>query len=128
MDENAASIGGTTQAMPPTSAPQDTAGWIVPATATPAPEGGTALYEGVTLTRTLTYGMQGDDVKAVQNAPGGAGLLQGKIHRRLLRQDDPGGGGLSKEERPSEDGVVGSGTWNAMMGAAVCKDGSAAKP
>lgn len=129
MDEDAASIGGAVPTMPPapTPAPQDTAGWIVPATATPAPDGA-ALYEGVALTRTLTYGMQGDDVKAVQMRLADLGYFKEKFTGGYYDKTTQAVEAFQRKNGLQADGVVGSGTWNAMMGAAVRKDGTAAQP
>ncbi len=136
MDENAASIGGAVATMPPsapqaTPAPTDPAtqnGWIVPATATPGPDGANPVYEGVQLTRLLKHGMEGDDVKAVQMRLAELGYFKEKFTGGYYAKTEQAVEAFQRKNSLSSDGIVGQSTWNAMMGAAVQKDGSTAQP
>ena len=136
MDEDASSAGGAVATMPPsapqaTAAPPDTAGqsgWIVPATATPGPSSTAGAYEGVQLTRLLKRGMEGDDVKAVQMRLADLGYFNEKFTGGYYDTTEQAVEAFQWKNGLSSDGIVGQSTWNAMMGAAVQKDGALAAP
>lgn len=129
MDENAASIGGVAPASTPTPAAAptlDTSGWIIPATATPAPTG--SAYAGATFTRTLTYGAEGDDVRAVQTRLAELGYFRENVTGGYYDKTEEAVRSFQLRNGLSRDGVVGPDTWGKMMGECVRSDGTVASP